>query len=397
MNKPIQVIIDFSASKIFTHHWKSIETFYNLISKQPSEIQVFIPKYAEESLLQNLLNIRRSLISTDFGPTFHEMPLLKIANEIIKRYLYKFPRKLKGKIRIILLALYTRKIRKQIIALCLRHEKVVVLFPSVEPISVFTFLKLRSKKIPNLEWRLRLIGSQERGLLSGGDETELLRDSIQANPKGVRIGYETFPYLRYLQSKGYANNIMYWSPFPSEVLQQAKGSRDFLRIGFLGSAKERKGFELIPSITEAISMEYSKLEFIVQEAAYPWRDYAKAHESLSNNPQVTLLPGELSDAELTNNIASCDLIVLPYDPESYALAASAILYHAADLHIPVICPKGVGFAEEVEKFNIGLVYQDFSVFSEFSATMKRIHKIQESDFVRYNQERDNKNRTFLSV
>lgn len=397
MDKPTHIIIDFSASKIFTHHWKSIETFCNLYTRESSEFQVFIPKYADKSLLEDLWPVRRTLISTDFGPTLREIPSLKIANEIVKKYLHKFPSRSRKVLRQILLRLYTRRIRKQIISSCRKHEKVVVLFPSVEPLSVFTFLKLRSKKIPNLEWRLRLIGSQERGLLSGGNETELLQTSMQVYPYGVQIGYETFPYQKYLQSRGFPNSNLYWSPFPSQEMKLTQNTEDFFRIGFLGSAKERKGFELIPTILEAIAKEFSNFEFIVQEAAYPWREYSQAFEKLTDNPQVTLLPGELSDTQLTEYIASCNLIVLPYDPDSYALAASAILYHAADSHIPVMCPKGVGFAEEIEKFNVGIVYENLSAFSEFQVTLERLLKIPQSNFIHYNEARDINNKSFLSI
>jgi len=395
MGKSIFVILDFSASKEFTHHWKSIETFCNLLTKESFHYKVLIPKYAQKSLLSNLLNVERVLISTDFGPTFSEMPSIKIANELVKRYLHKLPVTIKHRVCKFLLSIYTRRIRQQIVKLSAEHEKVIVLVPSAEPLSVFTFLELHDKKIPNLEWRFRLIGSQERGLLSGGNETELLLAAITRNPEGVRIGYETFPYQHFLQEQGFQNAALHWSPFPSEEKQLSKEPREFFRLGFLGSAKERKGFESIPSIFKAISNHHSRIEFFVQEAAYPWNGYAEPHQLLSKNAQVKLLPSKLSDEDLTNYISSCDLIVLPYDPESYALAASAILYHAADLHVPVMCPEGVGFAGEIEKYNVGLVYKDFSAYSDFPATLEKFLEIKKTDYIRYNQARDDSNRKFL--
>jgi glycosyltransferase involved in cell wall biosynthesis len=395
MGKPIFVILDFSASKVFTHHWKSIETFCNLLENESYEYKVFVPKYAEKSLFANRTNVERELISTDFGPTFSELPLIKIANELIKRYLSKLPADIKLKVRHLLLSIYTRKIRMKVVKLSAAHEKVTVLVPSVEPISVFLFLDLHNESLPNLEWRLRLIGSQERGLLGGGNETELLQAAINRNPQGVQIGYETFPYLDFLQQKGFQKKILHWSPFPSEEMEISHEPREMLRLGFLGSAKERKGFESIPSIVGAITTHYSKIEFLVQEAAYPWKGYAEPHQCLSTNNHVKLLPGELNDEELTDYISSCDLIVLPYDSDSYALAASAILYHAADLHVPVMCPGGVGFAEEIEKYNVGFVYKDFSVYSDFPSTLRKILEIKKTDYIRYNQARDSNNRNFL--
>jgi glycosyltransferase involved in cell wall biosynthesis len=257
------------------------------------------------------------------------------------------------------------------------------------------FLDLRNKNLPNLEWRFRLIGSQERGLLGRGNETQLLQDAINRNPQGVQIGYETFSYLEFLYQKGFNGKTLHWSPFPSEEMKVSHQPREKLRLGFLGSAKERKGFESIPSIVDAITTHYSQIEFLVQEAAYPWKGYEEPHQWLTKSNHVKLLSGELSDEELTNYISSCDLIVLPYDPDSYALAASAILYHAADLHVPVMCPEGVGFAEEIEKYVIGFVYKDFSAYSDFPTTLRKIMEINETDYVQYNQARDDINKKFL--
>jgi glycosyltransferase involved in cell wall biosynthesis len=395
MVKPFVVILDFSASKVFTHHWKSIETFCNLLVVESYDFKVFIPKYAEKSLFTNRINVERKLISTDFGPKFSEAPVLKIANELINRFLSKLPVAMKLKVRQLLLSIYTREINRIIVNLSATHEKVIVLVPSAEPLSIFLFLDLHNRNIPNLEWRLRLIGSQERGLLGAGNETELLQDAINRNSKGVQVGYETFPYLEFLHQNGFNKKSLHWSPFPSEEMKLSHEPQAILRLGFLGSAKERKGFESIPSIVEAITTHYSQIEFLVQEAAYPWEGYAEPHQYLSINKHVKLLSGELSDEELTKFISSCDLIVLPYDPDSYALAASAILYHAADLHVPVMCPEGVGFAEEIEKYNIGLVYKDFSAYSDFPGTLRKIMEIKETDYIRYNKARDDKNRNFL--
>jgi hypothetical protein len=60
-----------------------------------------------------------------------------------------------------------------------------------------------------------------------------------------------------------------------------------------------------------------------------------------------------------------------------------------------MCPEGVGFAEEIKDYNVGLVYKDFSVYSDFPATLQKIREIKDTDYSRYNQARDDKNRNFL--
>ena len=367
MANQIYLIVDFSASKTFTHHWKSIEVFENFLSEKKSDISIFIPSYADTRLFSNLNNVKRILISPDFGPSKEEKLTLYAWNKILKITLdnlsnFLSEKKMKN-IRTFFIDFYVRNIFKKILELEDKYEKINILLPSAEPMSIRLMENLGIGLKGNLHWKIRLIGSQERGLLSNRNETERVRKFAETNMDNVKIGYETFPYKDYLLGKGFNQKFLHWSPFPASYESHKKSAKTNLTtLGFLGSAKERKGFEAIPVIYSKLEKSKLKFNFLVQKAAYPWQSYEETLTTLESLSRITFLDGQIEASEISSAIRQCDLIVLPYDSESYALAASAILYQAADNGIPVICSEGVGFAKEVSTYGIGEVIKNFPFF-----------------------------------
>jgi glycosyltransferase involved in cell wall biosynthesis len=397
----IFVIVDFSASKTFTHHWKSIETFYTFLQKEDRKSQILVPKYAEAGMFEGIpnSNIKKVLRSPDFGPSKNQSVIQYNFNEIISKYFSAKSNKvsrIKDLLRIIFLRAYIRKPKKIILELCKSSEKVIVLFTSVEPVSVYLSEKLLQANVRNLDLRLRLIGSQSRGTLNRGNETERILNLSREFPQRLRIGFETFPYKELLLSKGFSRNQIYWSPFPtSEKLNPKINKTNRVTVGFLGSAKERKGFEDIPNIAEIFRSASFDFEFLVQQAIYPWVEYDETVTKMKNYSEINLLPGVISDIELDEFVAKCDLIILPYDAKSYALAASATLYHAAEFNIPVICTKGVGFGSEVSKFEIGFEFENLSDLNQIKKWLERFKEKKEVNFSNYNEARNASNIEFL--
>jgi hypothetical protein len=58
--------------------------------------------------------------------------------------------------------------------------------------------------------------------------------------------------------------------------------------------------------------------------------------------------------------------------------------------VPVITANGVGFADEIIKFNLGLTYNNLQEISELIETIR----LMKFDFVSYNIQRDQANRVF---
>lgn len=277
------------------------------------------------------------------------------------------------------------------------NESKHIIFPTLDPLSLQLALKLSlESKMDDYHFYFRIIGSESRGILASSNELKSLLDLVKLYPRNIRIGVETIGYKSYLEDLGFETSCIYWSPWPSlNHLNKAKlvNKSKRLLIGFLGCAKQRKGFDNIPKILKQLKSNGVNFSILIQEANFPWVGYEKTINDISlvMGSEFEFLPSNLELVELLESINQCDLLILPYDANSYSINASGVLYHACDYSVPMITAKGVGFASEIENFNLGLTYNNLD---EISGIVEKVQIIK-SDFLSYNSERDKANHRFL--
>jgi hypothetical protein len=107
--------------------------------------------------------------------------------------------------------------------------------------------------------------------------------------------------------------------------------------------------------------------------------------------EFKFLSSNLDLIDLQKYINKSDLLILPYDTDSYSINASGVLYHACDSSVPVLTAKGVGFDSEISEFNLGLTY---STLEEIPKLVKKIQLIQ-FDFDSYNMKRNQATSVFI--
>jgi RND superfamily putative drug exporter len=177
---------------------------------------------------------------------------------------------------------------------------------------------------------------------------------------------------------GVANTLSYWSAGGAKQLVSEDGNAAYLFI--YGTEADLTSLDkLAAELQKKYDGEVGNLRIYV------------GGFSTFNNAINERISSDLKFAEAISIPLTFILLTLVFG----ALAASAILYHAADLHIPVMCPEGVGFAEEIKNYNVGFVYKDLSAYSDFPTTLQKIREIKDTDYIRYNQARDDKNKNFL--
>ena len=101
------------------------------------------------------------------------------------------------------------------------------------------------------------------------------------------------------------------------------------RIGFFGDQQLRKGRTLIPALVTRL------LQDGFQVVLHDSGDRVRAE----NTPGLTVL-GYLPC--LADEIAKCDLVIVPYDPTQYRLMGSGIVWDAIASGVPVIVPADTG-------------------------------------------------------
>jgi glycosyltransferase involved in cell wall biosynthesis len=129
--------------------------------------------------------------------------------------------------------------------------------------------------------------------------------------------------------------------------RRANGSGSTPRLGFLGGARPEKGFHETRAILEALRPRLGFRALLqlaneqMPEAA--WTDL----ERLAEDPDVEPLRGALSAEQWEEALASCDLLVLPYDRTAYRQRLSGIFAEGVAAGIPAVVPDGIWMAEQI--------------------------------------------------
>jgi glycosyltransferase involved in cell wall biosynthesis len=126
------------------------------------------------------------------------------------------------------------------------------------------------------------------------------------------------------------------------------------RIGFFGDQSNRKGLHLLPELIKRLN--YFGYEITVQDS--------KGKINGEQSQQLTIL-GYVED--IAQEMSKCDLIVLPYDPDTYKHMASAIAWEAIARGLPVVAPAGTVPGHFVLKHNAGVTFQSFTADSIMDA------------------------------
>jgi len=221
--------------------------------------------------------------------------------------------------------------------------KIVVIFPTAEPVAIQLVKSLLSNSLgKNFCFKFRIVGGANRGFLASKNELEDLAELVLHYPNQIQVGVETDKYREFLVSKGFPRQNLIWSPWPpiikGKIKKPVKGKT--IIIGFLGNAKIRKGFNDIPTILKNYSSINPNFKAIIQPAIFPWKGYTSVLKELSSLSNKLILTDK--NLDLDQLVSSCDLLILPYNSNSYSINASGLLYHGSDYDIPVITLKGVG-------------------------------------------------------
>lgn len=118
-----------------------------------------------------------------------------------------------------------------------------------------------------------------------------------------------------------------------------------VRIGFAGEVNEGKGFSLLPEAIRACLSEEPKLHFDIRVNVVDPAEFALPLDQLDAMDQVSLFVGQQTTEAYLKFLAGCSCILLPYDPDVYAVRGSTICEEAHIFGIPVVAPASASFAK----------------------------------------------------
>lgn len=397
------LLIDFNASKRFSHHWDYIDKYKSFLENSNVNYEIWIPKNADSEIFMSLgIQARGVLRSNVYGyerkHNFSQWIVEKLFNFILISLVRKLPKNFTEIFKHCASFFYIYKPYNRIKKMQKSHDKITLVFPTTDSLAIRLLELCLSKGIMIDGASLRTIGVESKDGFSVEKVENKFAELINNYPKcNIILGFETMPYMNILIDNGIPKSRITWAPVPHEKNNNLpKFKNRVFTIGFLGTARPNKGFESIPSLINALTSKGIQFHAIAQEAVYPWQSYSKALNTLLNTfSNIEIIPANLSDHQFQKVFSGIDLLVLPYKLENYIVAGSGLLFTAADLHIPTLAKKGVAFSWDISEYNLGYLYSDVDEFVK-----SILHCIKNSDsfeFSRYNSDRNKHFANFMQT
>ncbi|AWB08051.1 hypothetical protein A6A40_23685 (plasmid) [Azospirillum humicireducens] len=172
-------------------------------------------------------------------------------------------------------------------------------------------------------------------------------------------------------------------PFRTDLLDGEPAAREreaaALTIGYFGDARLEKGYHLLPPLLFRLwrtAIRSGRVRFLVQShfnvpGGEPGMLQARNQLLQFSAPQVELTTAPLATADYYRRLQSCDAILIPYDPDSYAERSSGILVEALVAGKPVIVPQSSWMAGQVSTDHAALYRHPDGLFDAVQGMIDR--------------------------
>jgi hypothetical protein len=212
------------------------------------------------------------------------------------------------------------------------------------------------------------------GTLSGALLRNLGRQLSVFASKGLWIGGVTEPLCASLSAA--LNHPVHLAPCPLWYGgARARPTAPRRRIGFLGHLRVEKGSLNLLALTKALSVAVPQATCVIGgHLERGGVDITSYQDLAASGADVQF--GWRDEEAFADLMASCDVIVLPYDPVTYSDTCSGIFCHAVAHGIPVVTPAGTWMASQIGSGRAaGLVYRGDSLQNAVATIAEAVNRI----------------------
>lgn len=258
----------------------------------------------------------------------------------------------------------------------------IIFFPSAEHYGVTTLLDILEKASPASRPSvvIRAIGVAEGAAYADFQQRSKFFDAIRsATRSGVNISVaaETQPLQKFLEQV--LDLQVHILSYPLSLsLKEPAWSRPLV-ISSPGQGRVDKGFfRLFPIIKElSAASAPGDFRFEIQDMRRSDPYYrARYSDMLRRADNVTLLPERLSQEEIDAMYLRADILILPYDADTYALRGSAVYQEGISAGCLFVCSAGVGLSNLVGRYENGFNASSDADFVQKILALSRLDRQQ---------------------
>ena len=244
-------------------------------------------------------------------------------------------------------------------------------FPSVDFYSLVALFQMRDRllAIGNPSIFLRYIGVMEYATHHYRKPLDLqmiIIKSLADAGHRICLSAETPRYADYLAARC-GLNFDVTPTYPGGQSAKPPPTAPYFMVSCPGSARSDKGFFQLREIFQRVRQRDAKLKIRFTTQILPDRsvfDSISYIRQIYAIPGVTLLPGQISKNDTEELYSNSNLIILPYDSNTYRYRGSAVMMEGIAAGRPILCLQNSAFADQVLFFNLGHICSNLQEMSE---------------------------------
>ena len=176
-----------------------------------------------------------------------------------------------------------------------------------------------------------------------------------------------------------------------------------ITVGYMGDARESRGFNLLPDLIKKLIDKNENLNFLIQFSKTSSNSTSITSKNLfimaENNPKIKILKTYLDYADFRNTLQKIDIMPILHNNEEINNGNPSTIYSSITHEIPMVLPQNLNYMKEVmvnKSFEIadnldGVVTQTLKIANDYNSYLnaakinsKLLFKIFENDPLKKN-------------
>jgi len=155
---------------------------------------------------------------------------------------------------------------------------------------------------------------------------------------------------------------------------------DSITVGYMGDARESRGFNLLPDLINKLIDRNENLNFLIQFSKTSSNSTSITSENLfkmaENNPKIKILKTYLDYADFWNTLQKIDIMPILHNNEEINNGNPSTIYSSITHEIPMVLPQNLNYMKDV------MVNKSFEIADNLDGVVTQTLKIA-NDYNRY--------------